>query len=127
MWCNRQVSRTSFQQYVQKHRKYKQHHGKKSNLVECQILPVESPTGVFTNFSFVESLIGVSSITISKSARFEFLLYHIKTMLPVTLFTQADAFSDIHLVNFSWILLGLFIQCIDKQNNLTQAFHTILL
>ena len=36
-------------------------HGRKSNLVEFQILPVESPIGVSTNINLVESQIGVST------------------------------------------------------------------
>ena len=36
-------------------------HGRKSNLVEFQILPVESPVGVSTNINLVESPIGVST------------------------------------------------------------------
>ena len=35
-------------------------HDRKSNLVEFQILLVESPIGVSTNIKFVESPIGVS-------------------------------------------------------------------
>ena len=36
------------------------YHDRKSNLVEFQILLVESPIGVSTNIKFVESPIGVS-------------------------------------------------------------------
>ena len=36
-------------------------HGRKSNLVEFQILPVKSPIGVSTNINLVESPIGVST------------------------------------------------------------------
>ena len=36
-------------------------HGRKSNLVEFQILKVESPIGVSTNINLVESPIGVST------------------------------------------------------------------
>ena len=36
-------------------------HGRKFNLVEFQILPVESPIGVSTNINLVESPIGVST------------------------------------------------------------------
>ena len=36
-------------------------HGRKSNLVEFQILPEESPVGVSTNINLVESPIGVST------------------------------------------------------------------
>ena len=36
-------------------------HGRKSNLVEFQILLVESPIGVSTNINLVESPIGVST------------------------------------------------------------------
>ena len=36
-------------------------HGRKSNLVEFQILPVESPIGVSTKINWVETPIGVST------------------------------------------------------------------
>ena len=36
-------------------------HGRKSNLVEFQIIQVESPIGVSTNINLVESPIGVST------------------------------------------------------------------
>ena len=36
-------------------------HGRRSNLVEFQILPVESPTGISTKINLVESPIGVST------------------------------------------------------------------
>ena len=36
-------------------------HGRKSNLVEFEILPVESPIGVSTNINLVESPVGVST------------------------------------------------------------------
>ena len=35
-------------------------HGIKSNLVEFQILPVESPIGISTNINLVKSPIGIS-------------------------------------------------------------------
>ena len=36
-------------------------HGRKSNLVEFEILPVESPIGVSTKINLVKSAIGVST------------------------------------------------------------------
>ena len=36
-------------------------HGRKSNLVEFQILPEESPTGICTSWTFYQAKLGVST------------------------------------------------------------------
>ena len=48
-------------------------HGRNSNLIQFEILPVESSIGVSTKFSLVKTIIGLSSSRISNSTRFDIL------------------------------------------------------